>query len=119
MRFKPNTTVEDVQNICDELAGTPPGNDSDSTGRFSGQCMFNPAATLASVASVQDATALAEPFQTFQVASANDLLAMRSTLGDTVSYIERDRVASITVVSTVPISGDGATIDSVSSIPWG
>ena len=46
--------------------------------------MFNPAATLASVASVQDATALAEPFQTFQVASANDLPAMRSALDDTV-----------------------------------
>eukprot|EP00887_Chlorella_sp_A99_P000109 scaffold16.g109.t1 len=112
MRLKPNVTLEDVQGICAELAGAG----DQAAPRFRGLCKAGPAGIDS--AAVQDASApVAYPFQSFLVESSDDLLAMRQSLGDSVAYIERDRMASVDVVKMVPLP-DGATLDDV-SVPWG
>lgn len=47
-----------------------------------------------------------------------DLTAMRRTLGSSVAYFERDRVATVDLVKAIELPGS-AGIDAVASVPWG
>ena len=47
----------------------------------------------------------------------DDLLSMRSVLGDSVAYFERDRVASVDMVAES--ANLTAAVDATTNVPWG
>ncbi|GAB4816035.1 hypothetical protein N2152v2_003081 [Parachlorella kessleri] len=112
MRLKSNTTVEEAQTICRELEGLV-----DGESRFRGSCTGVFGADFG-VQSVEDGNKTVDwSFTSFVVDSEDDLTQMRKTLGDTVSYFERDRVATLDVVKAVELP-DVANVQDA-SVPWG
>ncbi|GIL83633.1 hypothetical protein Vretifemale_12298 [Volvox reticuliferus] len=111
MKLRSTSMLGDLKSICQELAGALPGGGSS---RFRGAC--DPI-TLPTVFdfSRPDTTPLPWAFQSFTVNSQVDLDRMRSLLGSSLEYFERDLEASIGVVSTTANSAPSGSADFTST----
>ncbi|GLI64361.1 hypothetical protein VaNZ11_007605, partial [Volvox africanus] len=110
MKLRSTSMLGDLKSICQELAGTLPGSGS----RFRGAC--DPI-TLPAVFNFSrpDTAPLPWAFQSFTVNSQVDLDQMRSLLGSSLEYLERDLEASIGVVNTTANSSPSESANPTST----